>query len=153
MPRGVPAPPSLRNILEEACGARSSRSGSGDLSGWARQGVLLLNTVLTVEKARPGSHAGRGWEDITTAILKHVSRSCPSVVFMLWGKPAQELRSCIENVDRHLILEAPHPSPLSAYRGFKGCGHFRDANAFLEKRGLGPIHWDVDYVPPKEHGT
>ena len=133
---------------------RRSASGSGDLSGWARQGVLLLNSVLTVEKARPGSHAGRGWEGVTTAILRHVSRERRGVVFMLWGKPAQVLRECIENPAEHLILEAPHPSPLSAFRGFKGCGHFRDANAYLEKRGLPQINWDVDFDPalPALHG-
>ena len=126
---------------------RRSSSGSGDLSGWARQGVLLLNAVLTVEKARPGSHSKRGWEGVTTAILRHVSRTRRGVVFMLWGKPAQEQRASIECQGEHLILEAPHPSPLSAYRGFKGCGHFRDANTFLVKQGLEPINWDVDYVP------
>lgn len=171
VPRSVAAPPSLRNILEEASGERRSGSGSGDLSGWALQGVLLLNTVLTVEKARPGSHAGRGWEAVTTALLRHVSRSRTGVVFMLWGKPAQELRASsesraalvvasppprpallpplpVERPGEHLVLEAPHPSPLSAYRGFKGCGHFAAANEYLARRGGSRINWDVDFRPP-----
>jgi uracil-DNA glycosylase len=106
---------------------------SGDLTAWARQGVLLLNTVLTVERGRPASHAGRGWEAVTTALIKHVSAARPGIVFMLWGRHAQALRAAIA-CNGHLILEAPHPSPLSAARGFFGCGHFRRANEFLAQQ-------------------
>jgi uracil-DNA glycosylase len=116
----------------------------GDLGAWARQGVLLLNTVLTVERDRAASHAGRGWEQVTTALLRHLSEARSGVVFMLWGRHAQALRGAIAS-NNHLVLEASHPSPLSAARGFLGCGHFERANAFLRERdpGATPIDWVV----------
>ena len=143
VPHGVTIPPSLRNILQEAGVVRAGKKPSGDLSSWAHQGVLLLNTVLTVERDRAASHSGRGWEQVTTALLRHLSSTRHSIVFMLWGRHAQALRSAIVPND-HLIIEAPHPSPLSAARGFFGCGHFEQANAFLLKdTDQLPIDWSV----------
>ena len=142
VPEGVRPPPSLRNIFKELqrdTGIAAPQSGN--LTRWAEHGVLLLNTVLTVEEAKPGSHQGRGWEPITDAVIAHAGRAASEpAVFMLWGSHAQKKRSLI-NPSRHLILEAPHPSPLSAHRGFLGCGHFGKANGFLEGRGQGGIVW------------
>ena len=138
---GVKIPPSLANIyreIEEETGCRMPESGN--LEGWARQGVLLLNTVLTVRAHEPNSHRGRGWEYFTDAILDVVNRQNRPVVYMLWGNPAQTKAPLITN-GRHLILRAPHPSPLSAYRGFFGCEHFNECNEFLEKFGEKPIDW------------
>lgn len=119
----------------------------GCLEAWARQGVLLLNAVLTVESGKSNSHAGAGWEDFTSALIKAVSDRRTGVVFMLWGRPAQLKGSSVDR-KKHLVLEAPHPSPLSAHRGFLGCKHFSKANDYLRSRGVAPIDWDVDAVVP-----
>ena len=142
VPDGVRLPPSLKNIFKELqCDTGTAPAQSGDLTRWAEQGVLLLNTVLTVEEGKPGSHQGRGWESITDSVIAHAGRAASEpAVFMLWGSHAQKKRGLIK-ASRHLILEAPHPSPLSAHRGFLGCGHFGKANRFLEKQGQGGIVW------------
>ena len=142
-------PPSLRNILKEVADDTGARSACrDDLSAWARQGVLLLNAVLTVEDGAPQSHAGRGWEALTDALLMRVAAQAEPVVFMLWGAAAQRKRSLVERAGLapHLVLAANHPSPLSARRlplPFIGCRHFSQANAFLASRraGLSPISW------------
>ena len=145
---GVRLPPSLRNIfkeLQQSLGGVAATHGS--LVRWARQGVLLLNTCLTVEAARPASHAGWGWEILTDALVMAVARSPRAVVFMLWGAQAQAKKGLIEVVDvdsRHLVLQANHPSPLSALRPpvpFLGCGHFVQVANFLEKQGGKSIDW------------
>ena len=138
---GVKVPPSLANIYKELrddLGLPVPRHGH--LDAWARQGVLLLNTVLTVQAGASNSHAGRGWERLTDAIVREVSRSSPRCVFILWGKPAQEKKKLVDQA-RHLVLEAPHPSPLSAHRGFFGSRPFSKTNAWLAKHGLAPIDW------------
>ena len=146
VPPGVKVPPSLRNIhteLAEDIGI--ARPAHGDLSGWARQGVLLLNTALTVEAGKAGSHAGKGWEAITAACVDAVARAEPAAVFMLWGAHAQKRAPRIRALGkgRHLIIESPHPSPLSAYRGFFGSRPFSRANAFLKAEGRAPIDWSA----------
>lgn len=143
VPRGVPIPPSLRNIyraLDQDLGI--APAAHGDLSAWAEQGVLLLNAVLTVEAGKAGSHQGRGWEQFTDAIVAALNQRATPLVFMLWGKPAQQKGAIIDR-DRHCVLKAPHPSPLSAYRGFFDCGHFSAANQFLVAHGLSPIDWRI----------
>lgn len=139
--RGVPPPPSLVNIykeLETDFGPRDRTDG--DLSPWARQGVLLLNATLTVRHAAPASHQNRGWEKFTDAIVRAINDRHDHVVFMLWGAHAQK-KGAVINRARHLVLTAPHPSPLSAYRGFLGCGHFTAANKYLSRHGRTPIQW------------
>ncbi len=143
VPEGVTAPPSLRNIFDEI--QRDVYGGqpqpfSTDLSRWARQGVLLLNAVLTVEAGKAASHQGLGWEPLTDEIVATVAQRREHVVFMLWGRFAQSKRRLIDG-RRHLILEAPHPSPLSASQGFLGCGHFSKANRYLVEHGFAPIQW------------
>ena len=118
---------------------------NGCLTKWADQGVLLLNTVLTVRAHQAGSHRGRGWEQFTDAIIRAVNSQNRPVVYMLWGAPAQAKRQMLDN-PRHLVLTAPHPSPLSAYRGFFGCRHFSQCNAFLEEHGEKPIDWQIENV-------
>ena len=113
----------------------------GELIGWAKQGVLLLNTTLTVREASPQSHKGRGWEILTDRIIEIINEKDRPVVFMLWGGNARAKKTLITN-PKHLVLECAHPSPLSAYNGFFGCGHFVKANAFLESRGESPIKWE-----------
>jgi uracil-DNA glycosylase len=141
VPQGMKPPPSLRNILKEvASDLGDSPADFTDLSPWARQGVLLLNTVLTVEAGRPGAHAGWGWERLTDEIIAHLGRSSEPRVFMLWGAPARRKAGLIDRAS-HCVLEAPHPSPLSAYRGFFGCRHFSQANAFLQAHDRGAIDW------------
>lgn len=137
VPEGVKIPPSLRNIYKEIGGTKPD---SGDLSAWARQGVLLLNTVLTVRPETAGSHQGKGWEAITDAIIAAVSVKTNNTVFMLWGSHAQK-KSLLIDQSKHLILMAPHPSPLSAHRGFLGCGHFTKANDYLTASGRGAVDW------------
>jgi uracil-DNA glycosylase len=140
---GVPAPPSLANIfveLERDLGI--PRPNHGCLTRWAEQGVLLLNAVLTVERGLAGSHQGRGWESLTDAIVEHLNREREGLVFMLWGSQAQA-KGRIVDARKHLVLKAPHPSPLSAYRGFIGCGHFSQANRYLESHGKAPIDWTL----------
>lgn len=145
---GTPPPPSLKNIFKELydeLGIPEPRTG--ELVGWAKQGVLLLNTTLTVREASPQSHKGRGWEILTDRIISIINEKESPVVFMLWGGNARAKKALITNKD-HLVLECAHPSPLSAYAGFFGCGHFIKANAFLESNGLNPIKWDQinDYL-------
>jgi len=138
---GVPPPPSLVNIfkeLESDLGIRPARHGL--LDHWARQGVLLLNSVLTVEMGRAASHRDRGWERFTDAIVAAVNAKPEPVVFLLWGSYAQKKAAFVDQ-SRHLVLKAPHPSPLSAHSGFFGCRHFSKANAFLQNRSLPPIDW------------
>ena len=142
----VDIPPSLINIyreLHDDLGCRMPDNGC--LTKWADQGVLLLNTVLTVRAHQAGSHRGHGWEQFTDAILRAVNSQNRPVVYMLWGAPAQAKRQMLDN-PRHLVLTAPHPSPLSAYRGFFGCRHFSQCNAFLEEHGEKPIDWQIENV-------
>jgi uracil-DNA glycosylase len=141
VPPGVEVPPSLLNIfkeLERDLGL--PRPDHGCLLPWARQGVLLLNAVLSVEAGRAGAHQGKGWEGFTDHIVEVLSREREGLVFMLWGSYAQAKGRIIDR-QRHCILRAPHPSPLSAHRGFLGCGHFSAANRWLQGRGLAPIDW------------
>ncbi|OCW55873.1 uracil-DNA glycosylase [Hoeflea olei] len=138
---GTRVPPSLKNIYKEIeadLGIAPPRHGC--LETWARQGVLLLNSVLSVERGLAGSHQGRGWEPFTDAVIESVNALDHPVVFLLWGSHAQKKAGFVDR-GRHLVLEASHPSPLSAHRGFLGCRHFSKANAFLEKNGLTPIDW------------
>jgi len=138
VPEGVKRPPSLMNIYKEL--QVVEQRPTGNLSDWAEQGVFLLNSVLTVRESEAASHKNRGWEIFTDAVLKALNKSENPVVFMLWGSYAQKKAAFLDNVN-HLVLQAPHPSPLSAYRGFLGCGHFETANQYLIKRGLEPIKW------------
>lgn len=140
----VEIPPSLVNIykeLNEDLGCYIPDNGY--LEKWARQGVMLLNTVLTVRAHQANSHRGIGWEEFTDAAIRVLSEQDRPMVFLLWGRPAQMKKSLLHN-PKHLILEAPHPSPLSAYRGFFGCKHFSQANDFLVKNGLEPIDWQIE---------
>lgn len=142
----VEVPPSLVNIykeLQDDLGCRIPNNGY--LVKWAKQGVLMLNTVLTVRAHQANSHRGIGWEQFTDAVIRAVDAQDRPIVFLLWGRPAQMKKSMLHN-PKHLILEAPHPSPLSAYRGFFGCRHFSQTNAFLEKNGLAPIDWQIEDV-------
>ncbi len=138
---GIALPPSLMNIykeIEAEYGIKMPRTG--DLTSWAKQGVLLLNATLTVRQATAGSHQNKGWEEFTDAVIRAVNEKDEPVVFMLWGSYAQKKGAFIDR-KKHLVLQAPHPSPLSAHRGFLGCGHFKKANEFLEKHGMKPIDW------------
>ena len=138
---GVPAPPSLVNIYKELQRDLGKPiPSSGNLTHWAEQGVLLLNATLTVESHKAGSHQGKGWEELTDAAIQALNRQREHIVFMLWGSYAQRKGQFIDR-RRHLVLTAVHPSPLSAYRGFIGCGHFSQANAYLQQHGLSPIVW------------
>ena len=138
---GVALPPSLKNIFKElSAEVGMTIPDSGELTGWARQGVLLLNTTLTVREGLPQSHKGQGWEILTDRIISAMNEKSTPVVFMLWGGNARTKRALITS-PQHLVLECAHPSPLSAYNGFFGCGHFKRANEFLEAQGLQPIDW------------
>lgn len=140
---GVDIPPSLLNIYKELRDEYGCRMpDNGYLVPWAKQGVLLLNTVLTVRAHSAFSHRGIGWEQFTDAAIRAVNEVDRPVVFMLWGRPAGEKASMLNN-PKHLVLRCPHPSPLSASRGFFGCGHFRKCNEFLEKNGISPINWQI----------
>lgn len=142
----VEIPPSLVNIYQELHDDLGCRiPNNGYLKKWADQGVLLLNTVLTVRAHNANSHRGIGWEQFTDAAIRAVNALDRPVVFMLWGRPAQNKKALLDN-PKHLILEAPHPSPLSAYRGFFGCRHFSQANAFLEAHQIEPIDWQIEDV-------
>lgn len=146
VPEGVRVPPSLLNIYKEIeSDLGFPRAGHGNLEGWARQGVLLLNNSLTVEEGRAGSHQNLGWEAITDAAVAAVAAREEPCVFMLWGSHARNKAARVPGLrdGRHLVLTAPHPSPLSAHSGFFGCRHFSKANAFLEKHGRGVIDWRV----------
>ena len=141
--KGVDIPPSLQNIYKEL----NSDIGfeipnHGCLTSWAEQGVLLLNAVLTVRAHAAASHQNKGWETFTDAVIRAVNDVDRPVVFMLWGGFARSKKTMLTN-PKHLVLEAPHPSPLSAYRGFFGCKHFSQANAFLEKNGVEPVDWTI----------
>ncbi len=143
VPSSCPPPPSLKNILREIQDdlyGKKSQTISPDLTRWARQGVLLLNTILTVEAGKPLSHQNLGWQELTNQIIETLSRTREHLIFMLWGANARS-RSPLIDSGKHLILEAPHPSPLSAYRGFFGCRHFSTANQYLKKQGNKPIEW------------
>lgn len=138
---GVPAPPSLQNIfkeLERDLGC--PRPSHGSLQSWAEQGVLLLNATLTVEQAKAGSHQRQGWEKFTDKAIDIINREREGVVFLLWGSYAQKKAHFVDR-QKHLVLQAPHPSPLSAHRGFIGCGHFSQANQYLASRGEEAIDW------------
>ena len=141
VPASQPIPPSLINIYKEIdsdIGRHANPRGS--LASWQKQGVLLLNTVLTVEAHRAGSHRGKGWETFTTEVIKYLNRERENLVFMLWGRDARNKKTLIDT-SRHLVLEAAHPSPLSAYHGFFGCRHFSKCNEYLVKHGQEGIKW------------
>ena len=156
--QGITPPPSLINIYKElvseygqppmvpagqspwSIGRATGLPQSGDLSGWADQGVLLLNSSLTVEEAKPNSHAGKGWETFTDAAIRALSEQREHLVFLLWGGNARRKGSVIDRT-KHLVLECAHPSPLSAYNGFFGCNHFVAANNYLQQHGIAPIQW------------
>lgn len=141
VPDGVRIPPSLENIYKELQRDLGKPfSASGHLASWVEQGVLLLNATLTVEAHRAGSHQNKGWEELTDAAIMALNERREHLVFLLWGSYAQRKGQFI-NRRRHLVLEAPHPSPLSAYRGFIGCGHFSAANDYLRQHNLQPIDW------------
>ncbi|MCR4908355.1 MAG: uracil-DNA glycosylase [Lachnospiraceae bacterium] len=145
--RGKDIPPSLVNIYKElkddlGC----SIPNNGYLEKWARQGVLLLNTVLTVRAHQPMSHRGKGWEEFTDEVIRILNRQEKPIVFLLWGRPAGEKAAMLDN-PAHLVLTAPHPSPLSANRGFFGCRHFSKCNEFLQAHGEKPIDWQIEDLP------
>ena len=138
---GVPMPPSLLNIFKEVKADLGKEiPPNGNLERWAQQGVLLLNATLTVRAHQAGSHQNKGWETFTDAVIQHISTEKEGVVFLLWGSYAQRKGSVIDPF-RHRILNAPHPSPLSAHRGFFGCKHFSQTNAYLVEKNLAPIDW------------
>ncbi len=141
-PSNIKNPPSMQNILKEINDdlGRKSFCENGDLTPWAEQGVLLLNTVLTVEEAKAGSHQKLGWEIFTDNIIKYISQNCSDVVFLLWGSPAIKKSNLIDE-NKHHILTSVHPSPLSAYRGFLGCKHFSKTNQILKKLDKEEINW------------
>ena len=140
---GVDTPPSLQNIFKEIeRDLGIARPDHGCLLPWAEQGVLLLNAVLTVEAGHAGAHQGKGWEGFTDHIVEHLNREREGLVFMLWGSYAQAKGRIIDS-GRHCVLRAPHPSPLSAHRGFIGCGHFSASNRWLQGRRLAPIDWSL----------
>ncbi|MFC0590025.1 uracil-DNA glycosylase [Novosphingobium aquiterrae] len=143
----VKVPPSLVNIYKELeSDLGLPRPAHGNLTKWAQQGVLLLNTALTVEDGKPASHAGKGWEAITDAVIAAVAAKSDPCVFMLWGNHARKKAMTVPGLGadtHHLVLTAPHPSPLSAHSGWFGSGHFGQANAFLEAQGRGPVDWRV----------
>ncbi len=146
LPSQPKIPPSLQNVykeLQDDLGCYIPNNGY--LEKWAKQGVLLLNTVLTVRAHEANSHKGRGWEEFTDAILAEVNKKKEPVVYLLWGSPAQRKAAFINNPN-HLVLKAPHPSPLSSYRGFFGCKHFSQANAFLKEHGQTPIDWQIENI-------
>ncbi|MCI0993466.1 uracil-DNA glycosylase [Pseudomonas sp. B21-028] len=143
---GVPAPPSLVNIFKELKRDLNIDIPShGYLQSWADQGVLLLNTTMTVERANANAHAGKGWQHFTDRVIEVVSAHQPHLVFLLWGAHAQSKQKLID-ATKHLVLTSVHPSPLSAYRGFLGCGHFSRTNKFLEQHGEAPIDWRLPPV-------
>ena len=139
--KGIKVPPSLVNIFKELeADLGIERSTHGYLESWANQGVLLLNSVLTVEAANAGSHRKKGWEKFTDKVIQTLNDERENLVFLLWGAPAQKKASIVDET-KHLVLKAPHPSPLSSYRGFFGCKHFSKTNDYLKKNKLAPIEW------------
>ncbi|USZ48171.1 uracil-DNA glycosylase [Halomonas sp. DN3] len=144
---GVKPPPSLVNIYKElAQDLGVTPVNHGHLEAWARQGVLLLNTSLTVEEGNAGSHRGKGWETFTDRAIETVNAEAPPCVFLLWGSHARQKKALVDQ-ERHLVLESPHPSPLSAHRGFFGNHHFSRANAFLAEHGRSPVDWQLPPTP------
>ncbi|WP_415901921.1 uracil-DNA glycosylase [Neptuniibacter sp. QD29_5] len=140
---GVKVPPSLVNIYKELeSDLGLPRPDHGYLESWAQQGVLLLNSILTVEESSAGAHQGKGWEVFTDQVIQAVNQHCNNVVFLLWGSYAQKKGACIDEA-KHLVLKAPHPSPLSAHRGFLGCQHFSQTNQYLQQQGKTPIDWQL----------
>lgn len=143
VPTEIATPPSLKNIYQELhADVNFTIPYHGDLTQWAKQGVLLLNTVLTVRAHQAHSHRGQGWEQFTDATIRYLSETNEHLVFVLWGSPAKTKQAMIDS-QRHLILTAPHPSPLSAHRGFFGCRHFSKINQYLEQQGKTPIDWQL----------
>lgn len=141
VPNSQPIPPSLANIYKEIDQEYGSHANQGgNLSSWQEQGVLLLNNVLTVEAHKAGSHRGKGWETFTEATVKYLNEKCEHLVFLLWGRDARSKKPLVDQ-SKHLVLESPHPSPLSASSGFFGNNHFRLANEFLAEHGLAEIKW------------
>ncbi len=143
---GIPTPPSLKNIykeIESDLGLAQPKHGC--LDSWAEQGVFLLNSVLTVEQGHAASHQGRGWEQFTDKAIADLSEQREHIVFMLWGAYAQKKGQLIDR-SKNLVLSAPHPSPLSAHRGFLGCRHFSQANEYLQKHAVDPINWELPYI-------
>lgn len=144
VPRGVPKPPSLKNIFKELKEDIGFQPPShGNLESWAKDGVLLINATLSVRAGLAGSHQGHGWERFTDAAIKVVSESRAGIVFLLWGNYAIAKESLIDS-SKHFILKAPHPSPLSAHRGFFGCKHFSQTNGLLTQAGLLPVNWQIE---------
>ncbi len=142
VPQGVKAPPSLKNIFKEIESDLGVKmSGSPDLQPWARQGVLLLNAILTVQEASPASHSRIGWQEFTDAVIRYISDNCDGVVFLLWGNFARSKKALIDT-SRHHVLEAAHPSPLAG-GAFFGCRHFSKTNQILEEEGKEPINWQI----------
>ncbi|MGH1468545.1 MAG: uracil-DNA glycosylase [Bdellovibrionales bacterium] len=143
VPKGIKIPPSLRNIFKELAETFPKESFlKGDLTSWAEQGVFLLNSVLTVEESKAASHKKKGWETFTDSVLRVLNKQPQPIVFLLWGAYAHKKAEFLSNKN-HLVLHAPHPSPLSAHRGFLGCGHFKKAQSFLAKQGGEPINWGL----------
>lgn len=142
VPNGIVVPPSLVNIIKEINSdlGLNLPTTHGDLTGWAEQGVLLLNATLTVRAHQAGSHQGHGWETFTDSVVNALNQERQGLVFLLWGSYAIQKARCIDR-NRHYVLTAPHPSPLSAYRGFFGCHHFSRCNSLLQQQGLTPIDW------------
>ena len=146
LPTQKDIPPSLQNIYKELnTDLGCYIPNNGYLEKWARQGVLLLNTVLTVRAHSAGSHQNKGWEDFTDAVIRALNEQDRPIVYLLWGSPARKKKAMLNN-PKHLILEAPHPSPLSAYRGFFGCKHFSQANDFLIRNGVEPVDWQIENI-------
>jgi len=142
---GIKIPPSLRNIFKELNSDIGMKEpASGNLTKWASQGVLMINSTMTVRSKNAGSHQGKGWEQFTDAVIQKLSNKREKLVFLLWGKHAQNKSSLINSENGHLILKAPHPSPLSAYTGFFGCKHFSKANNFLRKKGVETVDWNLN---------
>ena len=142
VPPGVPLPPSLRNIYDELVrDVEIARPTTGDLTPWAERGVLLLNAVLTVSPAKPASHAGKGWEQFTSRAIRELSDRRDGIVFLLWGRYAQQKGEVVD-ASRHHVLKAAHPSPYSV-DGFRGCGHFSRTNALLEQASLPTVDWSL----------
>ena len=143
VPKGIRPPPSLLNIFKELKrDCHNEMPNHGCLEHWAKQGVLLLNAVLTVEENKPGSHATIGWQTFTDAIIEKINHHPDQIIYLLWGSYAQKKQALIDT-KKHVILTAPHPSPLSAHRGFLGCSHFSKANNYLIKSGRKPIDWQI----------
>ncbi len=145
VPCGIPLPPSLQNIYKElADNVGTAMPKQGCLTPWAEQGVLMLNATLTVRRGQPQSHAGKGWERFTDAIIAKLSERKEPVIFVLWGKSAQEkCQNILKSSSSHIVLRAAHPSPYSAYNGFFGCGHFSKINEALKRFGSKPIDWQI----------